>query len=196
MTTNNSRPRGRPRAFDADAAIAMAQHMFHERGYDAVSVADVTGAIGINPPSFYAAFGSKAGLFSRILDRYALTGAIPLNTHLRPEVPVADGLARTLEDAARHYAANATASGCLVLEGTRANDPEARAAACGFHRAALERIHAYIAERHPDEAERLTDFVNVTMIGLSTEARRGLGLDRLLAAAGLASLAIKRMLAP
>ena len=62
VTTNRSRTRGRPRKFDPEAAVATAQQLFHERGYDAVSVADVTDALGINPPSFYAAFGSKAGL--------------------------------------------------------------------------------------------------------------------------------------
>ncbi|MBE4678365.1 SDR family NAD(P)-dependent oxidoreductase, partial [Escherichia coli] len=30
---------------------------------DAVSVAEITDYLGINPPSLYAAFGSKAGLF-------------------------------------------------------------------------------------------------------------------------------------
>ena len=69
MTTNNPAPRGRPRRFDPDAAVATAQQLFHARGYDAVSVADLTEALGINPPSFYAAFGSKAGLYARILDR-------------------------------------------------------------------------------------------------------------------------------
>jgi len=45
----------------------MAQRLFHSRGYDAVSVADLTKEIGINPPSFYAAFGSKLGLYTQVL---------------------------------------------------------------------------------------------------------------------------------
>ncbi|MEN9191357.1 TetR/AcrR family transcriptional regulator, partial [Xanthomonas perforans] len=35
MTTEISRSRGRPRAFDPDQAVAIAQQLFHARGYDA-----------------------------------------------------------------------------------------------------------------------------------------------------------------
>lgn len=50
MTTKHSRTPGRPRQFDPEQAIETAQHLFHSRGYDAVSVADLTKAFGINPP--------------------------------------------------------------------------------------------------------------------------------------------------
>ncbi len=192
--TNKSRPRGRPRRFDPDQAVATAQQLFHARGYDAVSVADVTEALGINPPSFYAAFGNKAGLYSRILDRYVGTNAIPLTDLLRPDRPVAAGLAAVLEDAARNYAADPAASGCLVLEGTRSNDQEAREAARAFNLAAEEVIRQYIAARHPEDADRLTDFVSTTMSGLSAKSRNGHGLDQLLATARLASLALAQAL--
>jgi TetR/AcrR family transcriptional repressor for divergent bdcA len=193
-TTNNSRPRGRPRRFDPDQAVATAQRLFHAHGYDAVSVADVTNALGINPPSFYAAFGSKAGLYARVLDRYAGTGAIPLVDLLRPDRPVAESLASVLEEAARRYAADPDTTGCLVLEGTRSNDREAREAACIFHAAAEDMIRLYIAARYPEEAVRLTDFVSTTMAGLSAKARNGHGLDRLLASARLAGLAVAQTL--
>lgn len=192
MTTNKSR--GRPRRFDPEDAVATAQHLFHARGYDAVSVADVTDALGINPPSFYAAFGNKAGLYSRILDRWADTGAIPLTDILRDDRPVADALASMLEEAARRYAADPGAAGCLVLEGTRSNDPEAREAARACNLAAEAVIRDYIAARHPSEAERLTDFVSTTMSGLSAKARNGHSLDQLLATARLASVAISQIL--
>ncbi|MBO1075450.1 TetR/AcrR family transcriptional regulator [Roseomonas marmotae] len=190
MTTNKPRPRGRPRRFDPDQAVAIAQGLFHARGYDAVSVAEVTEALGINPPSFYAAFGNKAGLYARVLDRYAGAEAIPLSDLLRPDRPVAEALAALLEEAARRYAANPAAAGCLVLEGTRCNDPEAREASRAFHAAAEDMIRRYIAARHPEEAERLTDFVSTTMTGLSAKARGGHDLNRLLATARLAGQAI------
>ena len=194
MATNHSRPRGRPRRFDPDQAIATAQRLFHAHGYDAVSVANITDALGINPPSFYAAFGSKAGLYARVLDRYAGTGAIPLRDLLLPDRPVADSLASVLEEAARRYAADPEATGCLVLEGTRCNDREAREAACVFHAAAEDMIRLYIAARYPEEAERLTDFVSTTMAGLSAKARNGHDLDRLLASARLAGIALAQAL--
>lgn len=193
-TTNNSRPRGRPRRFDPDQAVATAQRLFHAHGYDAVSVADVTNALGINPPSFYAAFGSKAGLYARVLDRYAGTGAIPLVDLLRPDRPVAESLASVLEEAARYYAADPDTTGCLVLEGTRSNDREARCAACAVHAAAEDMIRLYIAVRYPEEAEQLTDFVSTTMAGLSAKARSGYDLGRLLASARLAGLAVAQSL--
>jgi len=190
MTTKNERVRGRPRAFDSEEAIARAQRLFHARGYDAVSVADLTEALGISPPSFYAAFGSKRGLYERVLDRYAETGAIPFADLLQPDRPVAASLSALLEEAARRYAADCDVAGCLVLEGTRCNDSGAREGARTFHVAAQEAIRSYIAVRHPDEADRLTDFVNTTMAGLSAMARNGHTLNQLLATAQLAGSAI------
>jgi TetR/AcrR family transcriptional repressor for divergent bdcA len=159
-----------------------------------VSVSDVATALGINPPSFYAAFGSKAGLYARVLDRYNATSAIPLAKLLRDDRPVGACLAAVLEDAARYYAADPVASGCMVVEGTRSNDRDAREAACTLGLAAETVIHDYVAARHPEDAGRLTDFVSTTMSGLSAKARNGHGLDQLLATARLAGLAITHAL--
>src|SRR5262245_19866457 len=61
---------GRPRAFCLDEALAKAMPIFWRKGYEGTSIADLTEAMGINPPSLYAAFGSKEGLFQAVLDRY------------------------------------------------------------------------------------------------------------------------------
>ncbi|MBK1661210.1 TetR/AcrR family transcriptional regulator [Paracraurococcus ruber] len=194
MDTKIPRPRGRPRRFDPEAAIATAQRLFHARGYDAVSVADLTEAIGINPPSFYAAFGSKAGLYARILGRYSVADGLPLNEILRPGRPVADALAALLEEAARRYAADPATAGCLVIEGTRCNDPEARQAARAIAATGEIAIRRFIAATNPDSAGRLADYVVTVMTGLSTMAREGYGLDRLLTTARLASLPFGQVL--
>ncbi len=194
MTTNKSRTRGRPRRFDPDAAVVTAQQLFHARGYDAVSVADVTDALGINPPSFYAAFGSKAGLYQRVLYHWTGTAAIPLADILRPEVPVAKALAAMLEEAARRYASDPAAGGCLVLEGTRCNDEGAREAARALNLGAEAFIRDYIAARHPEAADEVSDFVSTTMSGLSAKARSGHDLPRLLATARLAGSALAKTL--
>jgi TetR/AcrR family transcriptional repressor for divergent bdcA len=188
--TETRRPRGRPRGFDPEQAVATAQRLFHARGYDAVSVADIIEAIGINPPSFYAAFGSKAGLYGRILDRYAGEGAVPLVDLLDADRSVADCLVAVLEEAARRYATDPGAAGCLVIEGARCTDRDARAAAGAFLTAAEGTLRLYIAARCPEEAERLTDYMSTVMAGMSANARNGHDLDRLLATARLAGKVI------
>jgi AcrR family transcriptional regulator len=44
---------------------------FWRKGYAATSISDLTRAMRINRPSLYAAFGNKAKLFRKALDRYA-----------------------------------------------------------------------------------------------------------------------------
>ena len=61
---------GRPRAFDVDQALDRALDVFWRKGYEGATLCDLTAAMGINPPSLYAAFGNKEGLFRKALDRY------------------------------------------------------------------------------------------------------------------------------
>lgn len=193
-TTICPRAPGRPRNFDPEQAVAKVQPLFHAHGYDAVSVADVTEALSIKPPSFYAAFGNKIGLYERVLGRYVQTDAIPFDDILRSDKPVATCLAALLEEAARRYAADPHAAGCLVLEGMHSNDPQARKVAQDFYSVAEHKIHDFIAQRHPNEADRLTDYVSTTMLGLSGKARCGHSSARLLASARIASLALLQQL--
>ncbi|MEB5756469.1 TetR/AcrR family transcriptional regulator [Citrobacter cronae] len=193
-TTKCSRAPGRPRNFDPELAVAKVQPLFHAHGYDAVSVADVTQALNINPPSFYAAFGNKIGLYERVLGRYVQTDAIPFDDILRSDRPVAESLAALLEEAARRYAADPHAPGCLVLEGTHSNDPQARQVARAFYSVAEHKIHDFIAQRHPEVADSLTDYISTTMLGLSGKARCGHTLERLLSSAHIASQAVLHQL--
>lgn len=193
--TKTIRPRGRPRAFDPDAAVAIAQQLFHERSYDDVSVADITGTLGINPPSFYAAFGSKAELFGRVLDRYACEGAIPLQQLLDPSRPVIDCLAAVLEDAACRYSGQAGASGCMVIEGAQSIDEHAKQAALRFLVGAEATIRQFVAARHPEAADQVMDYMTTVMMGLSTNARRGHDHNRLLDSARLAVGGLERAMA-
>ena len=61
---------GRPRAFDADAALEKAMVVFWEQGYEGASLADLTEAMSISRKSMYAAFGNKEQLFRKALQRY------------------------------------------------------------------------------------------------------------------------------
>lgn len=194
MTTKTGRPRGRPRSFDAGAALATGKRLFHAQGYDAVGIAAVTGALGINPPSFYAAFGSKAGFYAQVLARYTGEAGVPLDTLLDAGQPVAQALTAVLLDAARRYTADPEAKGCMVLEGLGCDDPDARRAAAAHHQAAEEAIRRFVAQRHPEQAQRVTDLVATTMAGLSAMARQGVSAERLAAVATLAGQAIAQTL--
>jgi AcrR family transcriptional regulator len=61
---------GRPRGFDRDQALTRALDVFWRRGYELASVAELCSAMGINPPSLYAAFGNKSKLFLEAVNFY------------------------------------------------------------------------------------------------------------------------------
>jgi AcrR family transcriptional regulator len=63
----------RARRFNVDEAVRTATDMFWRQGYERTSLADLTAAMGITPPSFYFAFGSKQGLFRQVLKNYVET---------------------------------------------------------------------------------------------------------------------------
>jgi len=63
-------PKGRPREFCTDMALASALRVFWSKGYEGASMADLTEAMGITKPSLYAAFGNKEALFHKALDLY------------------------------------------------------------------------------------------------------------------------------
>jgi AcrR family transcriptional regulator len=69
-TTTLPRTRGRPREFDADAALDQALRVFSERGYQAASISELTDAMGLTAGSVYKAFGDKRGVFLAAFDRY------------------------------------------------------------------------------------------------------------------------------
>jgi AcrR family transcriptional regulator len=53
---------------DREVGLDVAARLFWERGYEGTSIADLTKAMGVTPPSLYATFGSKEELYRQALD--------------------------------------------------------------------------------------------------------------------------------
>jgi AcrR family transcriptional regulator len=64
------RPRGRPRAFEAETALTHAMDAFWKDGFAATSLDDLSAATGLNRPSLYGAFGDKRALYIQAYRRY------------------------------------------------------------------------------------------------------------------------------
>lgn len=186
--------RGRPRNFDLGEALHKAQTLFHRHGYEGVSLTDLTGAIGITAPSFYAAFKSKAALFEQSLKRYSEYDGIPFVSILRPERDLTEALADLLMEAARRYGADPEARGCLVLAGRTALEADARLAACRMQQTASAAIQAFVAQSRPDAANAVTSYMATIMAGLSAEARSGASPEVLMQTARDAALALPLIL--
>ncbi|HWW77032.1 MAG TPA: TetR/AcrR family transcriptional regulator [Pyrinomonadaceae bacterium] len=60
----------RHKEFDRDEALRRAMEVFWARGYEATSVGDLVGRMGINRQSLYDTFGDKHSLYLAALDRY------------------------------------------------------------------------------------------------------------------------------
>ncbi|SDE29410.1 TetR/AcrR family transcriptional regulator [Auraticoccus monumenti] len=59
---------GRPRGFEEAVAVDAAATVFRRRGYASTSVDHLVEATGVHRGSLYGTFGSKQGLFMRVLD--------------------------------------------------------------------------------------------------------------------------------
>jgi len=183
------RPRGRPRGFALDAAIEAGQHLFHEHGYENVSVATLTEAIGITPPSFYAAFSSKAAFFKDTLKLYSAT-VVPLDRFLVPGQPPLTAVGNMLKAAARAYAAHPQRRGCLILEHGKTGSTEWGIAAKQIARENRARVQVFLETSGIEAAAHVADYVAATMLGLSAAAREGWDEARLLAVAEAAAGAV------
>ncbi|WP_077962280.1 TetR/AcrR family transcriptional regulator [Ensifer adhaerens] len=189
--------RGRPRNFSRDEALASAMQLFWDKGYDNTSLSDLTRAMGLNPPSLYAAFGSKAELFIEAVDLYGRTDGAgiwdELETVPTAKAAVHDLLRRTAENFTRR----GEPRGCMVVLSApqmAGGDPEV----CGaLKRRRLEKQTALERrfERAVDEGDMpagvdcaaIAAYVASLQHGMSIGARDGATRETLLAIADCAA---------
>jgi AcrR family transcriptional regulator len=182
--------RGRPRGFDRDEALRQAMEVFWEKGYEGASLDDLQAAMGgINPPSFYAAFGSKEQLFLEAIRLYAETvGAKPMRALL--EAPTARGAVEAmLRESASVFCSRDTPRGCLVVLGAINCTPAGKNIQehmCGYRMQApaliRQRLERGAAEGDLPPAldpEPLASFYAAVLMGLSIRARDGASREEL-----------------
>lgn len=183
------RRRGRPRRLDRGEGVALAEALFHARGYDALGIKALCDAFGVRQPALYAAYGSKAELFGLALERYASSPyATFIVEALDPSTTPREALHAVLSGAARLYAADPERRGCMALEASaNASDPAARQAASNLVKAVRGTLAARYAALGPgaDAPEAWADATIAGMRGLSAEARMGRSADDLAAAAAV-----------
>jgi TetR/AcrR family transcriptional regulator, copper-responsive repressor len=180
--------RGRPRGFDRTEALDRAVAEFWRHGYEATSIAGLTRAMGISPPSLYAAFGDKRSLFSEAVARYAQTyGQYGSRSLAEPTARAA--VERMLREAAVAYTEQGQPPGCLVINGavnTTSADDDVKAELRGVReatkRAIAGRIDADVrAGLLPAGVDptALATYYAAVVQGMCTQACDGAGRDDL-----------------
>lgn len=181
--------RGRPRAFDRSAALERAMLLFWEHGYEATSLAQLTSAMGISPPSLYAAFGDKQALFLQAVEHYLTRGGAGTQSLMDDAHTAREAVARFLEESAVRLTQPQFPRGCMVvLAAVTCSDEAApvqhKLAACrgAWEKALRLRIERGIAEGDlppSANAAALASFYMAVVQGMSLHAKDGAPRKRL-----------------
>lgn len=198
--------RGRPRSFDRAAALRRAMEVFWRKGYEGSSLSDLTGAMGINSPSLYAAFGCKEELFREAVALYSATEGQQIWGALTTAPSARAAVETMLRASAEDFTRPGKPRGCLIVLGALHVD-DASEVVCRelrHHRAqnieALRlRLERGVAEGElaegPDWWAVAAFYVTVQQ-GMSIQARDGASRKALLAVADCAMAAWNGLVSP
>ena len=186
---------GRPREFDLDEALDTALTVFWSKGYEATSMMDLVEAIGANKPSLYSVFGSKEGLFFKVLERYQSR----LGAFAAPELQrssARQGLEAFLRALATFQSGPKTPAGCLLVQGALAGSQEAqgvykvlceaRETGVQMIRAVLERAQQQRELPPGTDLDALARYFGTVSNGISVQAASGVPTEVLLGTIGIA----------
>jgi AcrR family transcriptional regulator len=120
MPRKNSEPeaprRGRPRAYDPEAALKQATDTFWRAGYSGTSLDSIAAATGMNPPSLYAAFGNKRALYLEALAHYWELSLAATREALAENRPLGESLMLAYDAALSiYFSSKGSARGCFVI---------------------------------------------------------------------------------
>lgn len=184
-----ARKRGRPRSLDREAGLDIAARLFWEHGYEGTSIADLTEAMGVPPPSIYAAFGSKEDLYRQVLDHISERENKAWLQALHAPIPAYDAIAFYLHNAAERFTDPAKPRGCMVsnaaLQHAEKNKSVAREVAVrrdlGIQtiKARLDRAVAEGELADGTDTETLARFYGAVVQGMSAQACDGASREAL-----------------
>lgn len=115
VMATETRPRGRPRLFDEEAALDRITDLFWRQGYAQTSIADIVEASGVHKPSLYRTFGTKEELFARILHRYQDTRLAMFGQLVASVGPGIDGIHTFLDLMRDDVVSGSSQNGCLLV---------------------------------------------------------------------------------
>ena len=197
MVQKSPMRRGRPRAFDPDAALAQAVDAFWDAGFAATSLDDLTAATGMNRPSLYGAFGDKQALYRKAFDLYLERTRAAMADAFGGDRPLRADLRRAYDIGISIYLSGGSGPrGCFIIGTAVAQavtDPDTRAALADTLREIDHAFAARIAraqrggELSADaDPAKLAKLASATLYSLTIHARAGEGRSALKAIAGAA----------
>lgn len=156
---------GRPLSFDPDEAVHLAMLAFWRCGYVGTSWRELCSAMGIRSGSTHAAFGSKAALFSRAIERYVAEQIEALGE------PGPEAIGRWLD----RVVAPREPSGCLLVASALeiAELPPEAARTVGRALAGLEAFAVRALGERPTAREDAA-WLGATVTGLQVMHRAGI----------------------
>jgi TetR/AcrR family transcriptional regulator, copper-responsive repressor len=110
------RVRGRPRAYDAEKALAQARDTFWHNGYSATTLDELGASMGMNRPSLYGAFGDKRTLYLATLERYIEVSRAAMDEALSGDRPLKEALMHVYDLAlGLYFRAGSAPKGCFLI---------------------------------------------------------------------------------
>jgi AcrR family transcriptional regulator len=190
---------GRPREFDPEKALDQALKVFWRKGFEGTSLSDLTEAMEINRPSLYAAFGDKASLFHKAIDRYVEIQARHVRAAL--EEPTAREVVQKLWSGSIALVRNPrNPKGCFLVQGALACSDagqslqKAMAQQRNNGESALRKRFERAVEEGdlPKDADAasLARYVTTVSYGMAIQATGGASAEELTSAAEIALRAI------
>jgi AcrR family transcriptional regulator len=186
MKSRPATQRGRPRAFDPEVALDRAMHVFWAKGYEGASLSNLTGAMRINRPSLYAAFGNKEQLFKKVLDRY-MNGPVSYLGKALVAPKARDVVEQIFLGTARMAEDSRIPAGCLMVQGALACGNASARKEVAARRAAAEvalRRRLQRAKREGDlpknaDPAELAHYVMTVVRGMAVQSAGGASRDQL-----------------